>query len=376
MLPCTALSNLLAAIILLILVQPRQGRIRSENVISDALELETSNVVLLPINALGLANRLRIMSSLYAISQSQNTTLLVVWGQREDCNSSFADLFHTIGRYVQVISLPEQDSVHGVFESLVRSAVRRASIAKNASAQEHYLRDFVVNADMHAAINIVWTRGTHAPHGASCGDYLYAKSSFYRLLTPSAAVMRLVDSVGAQLQNSGGFVAGVHVRAFDTQYDWPVVSPSLFAGSITSTESGPSAQYQSSANQGDVVQNLQSKRFDEASSLDAFVQLMAGLIHTNPSIRFFLASNSATAKHIIQSRFGSERILVLDSADIGLRGTSSGIIVAAAEFFLLGETAFVVHSRGSSFAREAASRRLLPVVDVSVVCSVFDCDIL
>jgi hypothetical protein len=42
------------------------------------------------------------------------------------------------------------------------------------------------------------------------------------------------------------------------------------------------------------------------------------------------------------------------------------MVVAAAEFLLLGDCSLVAHSRGSSFGREAAMVQLRPAIDVSV----------
>ena len=42
------------------------------------------------------------------------------------------------------------------------------------------------------------------------------------------------------------------------------------------------------------------------------------------------------------------------------------MLLAAAEFFLLSACSYVVHSRGSSYAKEAAAIHMRPVVDISV----------
>ena len=46
------------------------------------------------LSALGLANRLRIMASFYAIAKSSNRDLIVLWNSASsDCKASFTDLF-------------------------------------------------------------------------------------------------------------------------------------------------------------------------------------------------------------------------------------------------------------------------------------------
>jgi len=99
--------------------------------------------------------------------------------------------------------------------------------------------------------------------------------------------------------------------------------------------------------------------------------------------QFFVASNSASAKTALRQRFGEYAVITAwdgdgdgdgdgdtaaDAVDGGPRGrsTAAGMAAAAADFFLLSQCAFVVHSKGSSFAAEAAAVHNRPVVDVSV----------
>ena len=234
-----------------------------ESIVTNVIAGSGYQLLVLPINALGLANRLRIMSSAYSIAVSRKATLVVIWCQSDDCNSSFDDLF-TIDGVVHVLSMPPEDSIQGVFENLIRAAVHNVASAKNYASKEHHLRDFLVNTDtLSADINILWTRGTHAPHSMGCGDYMHAKSLFYEHLAPSGAVGQLIEGVSAQMKSTGGIVVGVHVRAFDIQFDWAVVSPSLAADGATRT--AWSSQVPDVDGQGaHVLLGLQSKRFDEA----------------------------------------------------------------------------------------------------------------
>ena len=54
---------------------------------------------------------------------------------------------------------------------------------------------------------------------------------------------------------------------------------------------------------------------------------------------------------------------------------SVALQLAAAEFMLLGSTICILHSRGSSFAREAAAAMMIPVIDVCL-CVYFVCNLL
>ena len=50
-------------------------------------------VLLLPIYVLGLANRLRSISSAYVLAKGLNRKLVVLWYPSSECNSSSTDLF-------------------------------------------------------------------------------------------------------------------------------------------------------------------------------------------------------------------------------------------------------------------------------------------
>jgi hypothetical protein len=324
--------------------------------------LTKGRVVVIPVNVLGLANRLRIISSACTIAASHNASLLVVWQGNEDCAAEFQDLYTFKSSGIAAVAV-DAGLTNGEFEKKVRHTISTVCIQNDLSVGEVYPRDFLVGGDWSAKdLTVMWTRGTHADISTSCWEYAYSKRQFYQQLALLPAVQTLVDSVDLAAPGGGGLVVGVHIRAFDERYDWAVVSPSLAASNIAanSTTSHGERDYT-------VLQNVRAKRFDETASLQSFVDIMGNVIRLRPNIRFFLASNSIQAKNNMIAHFGSARILTLSDEAAGQREQSHGIAVAAAEFHLLGETAFVIHTRGSSFAREAASRTSIPVIDVSAL---------
>lgn len=317
-----------------------------------------ADTVILPVNALGLANRLRIMASAYSIAVRANRSLTVVWQRNEDCMAPFTDLY-LMPTGINVVDWDEL-SDNAAFSTSVRRAIRSSAAEKGLTVAEGYPRNFIYGLDdtSRGMVSILWTRGTHAPSAADCNGYLADKVQFYQHLHLVPAVEQLIQSI--ELRWGQGRLVGVHIRAFDERYDWAVVSPSLTrAGAAATTTSGSEHNHKWSV-------DLRSKRFDQAVSLDAFVGLMTDLLAAEPSVRFFVASNSAQAKNRIVRHFGAERVLTLDeNARLGERESAHSIVVAAAEFHLLGMTDLVVHTRGSSFAREAAARTGIPVIDVS-----------
>ena len=332
-------------------------------------------LVVLPINLLGLANRLRTLSSVYSVLCRLRATpnggrpfkLLAVWESTDDCPAEYGDLFLPHGDDNVVVesydSLWRTDKHEWSFEETVRAHIRsvlaelpssRGGVySKQIYPQRGLLEEDFFYPMREAAANIsamrpivltVWTRGTHSLRSMQCRDFLYTKSLFYKGLDPVPAVASIIrDALYRSSFSQGRVIVGIHTRAFDSGYDWAVVGP------------------------GGTGED-KSLRFDEASPLDAFVHIMGEILRYEPTTLFFVASNSAIAKMELLRRFPGNSIAVHRSDPVGdreYRSTLNGMQFALAEFFLLGEAAIVVHSRGSSFAREAAARLQRPVVDVS-----------
>ena len=113
----------------------------------------------------------------------------------------------------------------------------------------------------------------------------------------------------------------------------------------------------------DALITRRSLRFDEVSPLLAFTVLLENMFRYNPNITVFVASNSASAKTLIINSFPAGRIVAItDEFD---RSDKEGIISAMVDFYLLAQTDVIVHSRGSSFAREAAAVNGISVIDVT-----------
>jgi hypothetical protein len=54
---------------------------------SEVFDFSTKSYLVVPIYVLGLANRLRTMSSLYTIAKVTNRSLMVIWVPSSDCNA-------------------------------------------------------------------------------------------------------------------------------------------------------------------------------------------------------------------------------------------------------------------------------------------------
>lgn len=324
---------------------------------------DSKPILIVPLHGLGLANRLRIASSLFSYALSINAHILYVWGSSEDCFVNFDELFTSTFPVISVDSSVANGNFDRFSKHLTDSTTN-ACTALDISLRQFSLSEFLIDEDRPLSrVNIVRTFGTHAPRSYSCGDYLYAKKLFYQQLTPSLQVQHIVDSVNLK----GGMVMGVHIRAFDATHDWNVVNPSIDSLNL-------SFAVHNNNTDTDTVYNLTSRSFPEASPLDAFATFMHKLIAHFPKVRFLLASNSGQAKTLMTAAFEPGRVITVDSEHTGVRHRAEGMVVAAAEFWLLGATALVVHSTASSFAREAAARSMLSVIDVSFMNSFVSCE--
>lgn len=341
-----------------------------------------SVIVILPINMLGLANRLRIMASLYTIlvrlradaeSSGRPFVMLTVWEGSRDCPAEFDELFlpHS-DENVVVQSLNQfvsSSDPNESFESNIRNHVNRVlaelpEIRGGVYTKEVFPKRGLLEDDFfypmgtgasgissaRPIVVTVWTRGTHSLRSMGCQDLMYSKSLFYQGLEPVPPLSAIIRNFKySQSLMRGRRVIGIHVRAFDAVYDWAVVSPSA----------GPAPDKQSN----------KSIRFDEASPIEAFIDIMRQILDYEPSTMFFVASNSISAKIMIHNQFPGNVVSVYPAESSGIpnRDSLSGMSFALVEFFILGEASIIIHSRGSSFAREAAFRLMRPTIDVSAL---------
>ena len=385
--------------------------------------------LILPVNVLGLANRLRIIASVYAIFKHRQRVLLatddtgtieliVIWVSSVECPVLFHEVFDSSS--VHVISLdhevldafsPGMQHVYDEdrrrsFEFSLRKVIANIVNKSNIPLRlkEMHLRSFLIdNNDFQwdlVDIHLLWTRGTHVIDSIPCNEYLHLKSVFYRSLTPTKAVSDLMSTVDFKHDqdynhrnqdahdqrndndNDNEILIGIHVRAFDSTYDWEVVNPiqrkaQLVYSNVTNDFNV--FDRSSSASTNGVTDNSSSspytaKRFDQVQSIDVFIAFMNSMLAIHPTARFFIASNSIQVKvmihHYFINQLGPSRILIVlpvspTTAGGHDRGTKEGMMLAVADFLLLGQTSLIAHTMGSSFGREAGCIHNIPVIDVS-----------
>ena len=290
--------------------------------------------IILPLLSLGLANRLRIIASLHTIAKVNDRKLIVLWQPTVDCNCSFSDIFQNHNKdtiFYSLLSeqlttsnsaftLDYQNILAQIFHSLQKED-------SSHSWKRIIPRDFFVDINDFQSISVLvfWTYGIHAPENILCDDYLETKSLFYQNLKPSKSVDEIISKIIFQSFHEnksleGARTVGVHVRAYHSTYDWPVVVPLT---GTTKNESTDSA----------------ALRFDESAPLHAYIRVMNEILENYPKTIFFVSSNSIEVKTIFSQIFGGIIVTVESPPQIvSDRSSPEGMVLAASEFLLLGTT--------------------------------------
>mmetsp|Transcript_24691 Transcript_24691/g.36396 ORF Transcript_24691/g.36396 Transcript_24691/m.36396 type:complete len:477 (-) Transcript_24691:265-1695(-) len=320
--------------------------------------------VVIPVDVLGLANRLRIMASAYSISQTMSRKLIIIWTASYECNAEFSDLFE-VDSEASGVRVVSYDSNTQLTNDKLISDFRNISHIFKREIAVKFPKEFFVNTSFNTRSNgsgeqkspwiiLLRTAGSHAPIDMTCDDYMDHKSAFYRSLVPIKMVKSMVTELLNLLRdgNEDGPLVGVHVRAYDAAYDWAVVTPAMC-----------------SSDEKCIARAL---RFDESTPLAVVISSMQEIQEKHPSVRFFLASNSEPAKRAVVSHFSPGRVLAMEVVTelASRRDLADAVRLALVDLIVLGNCDLILHSRGSSFAQEAAYMHHSsppPVVDLSVV---------
>ena len=177
---------------------------------------------------LGLANRLRIISSLYSIASVERQVLIVIWIPSEDCRINFSAIFSKfLHNNVIVISPPTNLPRQPGMEAVIANSLSNFSSSNSLSYGVLYIRKFIVDISLlERRVTLVYTRGSHSPSSLTCQEHLYTKSMFYQGLRLALPVEDIVNEVKFNYFAGSHYLFGVHVRAFDASYDWSVITPS------------------------------------------------------------------------------------------------------------------------------------------------------
>lgn len=357
--------------------------------------------IVLPVDVLGLANRLRIIASFYAIAKYSHRSLVVVWAPSEECNVEFDELFD-ITSSLEAFELDVVIVSPGGPGPLDNGSLLNSLKLLHKDLNRHMVLkfpgDYFVDTSFlisspsdgdeisyRETIDIVTMRtaSTHAPLGISCADYSRLKMEFYASLTPATEVRDMQNEALGLLYSVWGIddrthkspIVGVHVRMYDDEYDWAVVPPEYREMPSFVSETIPVGVSDEQMNLQEAPVLQQAVTFDESTPVLSIIAAMEDILEKHLYARFFLASNrndvkEAIISHFDNSRFDKHRHNMENKSDdkrialvaslmlpSGVSGRSSvdGMQMALLEFTLLGGLSdLLLHSKGSSFASEAA----------------------
>ena len=350
------------------------GEIRT--ILSSIWEAGMVHTTILQLKVLGLANRLRTLAGVYSIARGNGGVLFAIWHKNDHCPAAFHELFtSTVHDSLIILSVDDSQirDFYITFNAVLQKFLEEHQLSMERVVETQFQVDYFPHNSARN-ITLFITAGSHAPADLSCSAFLHRKSLFYRGLVPVQPVKTLVDSIIYSKFLVGGQVVGIHMRAYDSDHDWPMVVPHVAAISRDNdsyvTASAPSMQQEVGGTGAEDAQSFSNAaaalRFDEVATLAHFVSTLDRIAAVNKNIRFYVASNSLLAKQAIAKHFGEDSIISLFSDAIGDRSSLAGLQLALADMLLLGETALVLHTTQSSFAREAASFHMKPVIDVRV----------
>ena len=248
----------------------------------------------------GLANRLRALASASILAECTGRNLFVNWVPSKECNVEWKELFLN-----QIESRPLTLSSFQVGIDLYDDAVIPMSLYPDTPRLS--VRD-------ESNLVVVHTCRNFRPEGMTAEAYEEAKSLFYKNLRPIDTVQRTISDI----QNryfEGNYVIGVHIRRKDHL-------------------------------------NFLKKDHRLVCPTELFIEAMENILHANPEIEFFLATDDEEEeKHI--GRLFPDAVIVYEKGGSG-RNTTKGMQAALVDWLLLSKTSRILASYASSFSQEAA----------------------
>jgi hypothetical protein len=309
---------------------------------------------------------------------------VVLWFLDDACRAGFHDLFSLPqNSRLNVLDILDQPlsrlSDNQLNFDITTLLTNHSQVFGQAWAAIYPTKFLIPSTHFHSINGIyIHTRGVHTIDSMNCQTYLQLKQQFYQELQPALRLQSLIQTVKVNYFNTHQHIVGIHIRAFDNAYDWAMVAPHL--SSLYSVSPSSASIIIDGSNQEE-NQKQAALRFDQISSFSNFRSLISNLINHQPETTIFVASNSDLVKETILQEFGDTKIITLleaagtNSDDVlnylsSSRSQRQGMYLAVIEFFLLGETSTIFHTHASSFAREAAMRRLIPVLDIFDISTV------
>lgn len=264
---------------------------------------------LIPIG--GLANRFYAITSAIAFCRDQQATLRVVWFKDWGMGADFHSLF-TLAETVADVNIIDARRTDFPFDRPRKKNLwlpglfQRASFDTRLSEQDVY--------DLGERFVDVLTDARKG--------YFVQFRPFYKkggIISDLQPIRSLQDRIAERIRDFAPHTVGVHIRRSDN------------AGAI------------------------------QKSPIELFIEKMRLEIEADPSVRFYIASDSSEEKRTLIDLFGDRIITILDEVR---RDTQNGIEEAVVELYALSHTSRIYGSHESSYSTLAA---LISTIELQVL---------
>jgi len=269
--------------------------------------MKNTKFVLVPVG--GLANRMRAIASAILLSQRFHRTLKVIWFKDQALNATFSSMFESI-------SLPNIEIRDAVFSDFILyDRPRRRNFFIPRIAQKLIFRKTIYEETSRQRI----LDNASYPELAETGSIYIAsfvkltnEDFDYSIFKPVSEIQTEINTIVSTL---GDFCVGIHIR------------------------------------RGDNIFSISE------SPLELFFDRMDNELEANPTVIFYMATDSNEVKEQSKQRYG-DRIILLDrEAD---RLSMEGMQDAVLELYLLAATKKIIGSYHSTFALLASEIGLQP----------------
>lgn len=327
--------------------------------------------IVLLIDHLGLANRLRSIADWFVVASLTKRRLVVSWRATYDCNAAFTDLFAQWPDGLELLTDPLPQYEAGLLW---------LTNAADARGLRYYLLQGHNDTQSHSfwvANNTIWARqdilysptidaiftdflGLLTFDHIPCSIYKSLRGKFFRSLVPVPIVQSTVDSLYREIFEDQ-VVVGVHIRVHNQMYDWPMVA---MAGATEAKRLGediPITHYAS------VMQRIfrhfgvpeHSEKVIEDQGESDVKQLPL-----KSRVRFYLISNDDDTKAQLLEYVPGGNVFFAKLHDYS-RSSVEGIQCALIDFLLIARSQLIIQTYGSSFSLEAAAIGDIPLASIT-----------
>lgn len=327
--------------------------------------------IVLLIDHLGLANRLRSIADWFVVASLTKRRLVVSWRPTYDCNATFTDLFAQWPDGLELLKDPLPQYEGGL---------RWLANAADARGLRYYVLEGHNETTSHTfwvANNTIWARqdilyspsvdaiftdflGLLTFDHIPCSVYKSLRGKFFRSLVPVPIVQSTVDSLYRDVFEDQ-VVVGVHIRVHNQMYDWPMVA---MAGATEAKRLGediPITHYAS------VMQRIY-RHFGVPDSPNTNRENEEeppfGHLPSQSRVRFYLISNDDDTKAQLLEYVPGGSVFVAKLHDYS-RSSVEGIQCALVEFLLMARSQLIIQTYGSSFSLEAAAVGDIPLASIT-----------